>query len=446
MEHIPHVYKPWSEDPARTERKVVLTGIGAATPLGNDFPTSWRNLVDGKTGLTNYEMPETECEISVIGRVNMNSAQIIDKLKSQFIQELYPKFPQEIRSGVMHRSVQLDMVSASEALIDGQMFKLGKINKDVDPKRIGIYSGCVIAGASEIGEDEQEVFRKGRADARSIMKIDPHTLTTVPSRIFGFKGPLVTIAAACSAGANAIIAGAESIAKGDCDMALVIGADSFVMRPIMVKYFEALAGALSKENDPRYAVRSYNHFATGTVVAEGACALLLETEQSAKRRGVPILAEWAGYGEAGEAHHPTNPSGEGTFDTIDITLQKSGIPADGYIYVNGHGGGTYFDREELNIGILPPFENRGIKNRLVVNSTKAATGHMWGGTGTFESAVAIQAMRDSVIPPLLNSDSPLRYDVEMARNKALHINIELAINTNTGLGGGTATDAFKKYR
>ncbi|HSX18830.1 MAG TPA: beta-ketoacyl synthase N-terminal-like domain-containing protein, partial [Candidatus Saccharimonadales bacterium] len=412
-----------------------------------DLKSSWQKQIEGFSGLENSDLPEHGTEVKVFGKVKANHLELLEKIKGYgFNGEIL----QDFRRQIVHRSVQMGMVAMAEATSGIKITdEEGKLNKKLDPNRIGIFTGDVLAGAADIGADEKTVLERGRADARSIRKVDPATMATVPSRYLKTHGPALNIVTACSSGTDAIHAAAQSVRDGRIKIGIVIGADAFIMRPIMTKYFEALiasaetkVGALSKESDPLKALRAYDKNPTGTVIGEGAGAIIIGTEEMLQLLQLKSKALLAGWGSAADGDHPTNPNGKGT----ELSLHEALIMARvlrGPGYMNGHGGGTGGDAYELK-ALYDTFWQYKLHKLAAINSTKASTGHMWGAAGSWESIVAIMALNEGIIPPMLNSVTPLVDFIEFARNEALVRELEWTGSTNTGLGGQTATVLYKR--
>jgi 3-oxoacyl-[acyl-carrier-protein] synthase II len=397
-------------------RRVVVTGLGALTPLGNDAPSSWRAALAGESGIDWIRaFDASEFAVRVAGEVKDFDPDGLAPAK-------------EIRK--MDRNVVLGLAAATEAWQDAGV-------DGIDSTRAGVVFGSAIGGVSGILE-QGEVLR-----ARGPDRVSPHFLPQVlvdsaSGQIaisLGLRGPNYAVVSACATGSHAVGEAAELIKRGDAEVILAGGTEAAI-HPLILAGFSAMRGLAVEEEHPPRASRPFDATRAGFVMGEGACALVLEDLEHAKERGAQIYAEVLGYGASNDAHHMAQPEPEaiGVALMMKRALERAGVEPERVGYVNAHGTST-------PLGDLA--ETRAIKQvfgdhayRLAVSSTKSMTGHCFGAAGAIESMMCVLAIRDGVLPPTINYREPdPECDLDYVPNEARRVQVEVALSNAMGLGG-----------
>ncbi|WP_409274413.1 beta-ketoacyl-ACP synthase II [Neobacillus sp. SCS-31] len=410
-----------------TKRRVVITGIGAVTPLGLDAETTWKNIVAGKSG------------IGPLTRINADdfpakvAAQINDFNPEEFIEK------KEARK--MDRFTQYAVAASLMAVKDS-----GLAIVDENAHRVGVWIGSGIGGM-ETFEQQFEVFQNRgyrRVSPFFVPMMIPDMAAGQVSIMLGAKGFNSCTVTACATGTNSIGDAFKVIQRGDAD-AMVTGGTEAPITKMAVAGFCANT-ALSTNPDPATASRPFDKNRDGFVMGEGAGIVVLEELEHAKARGAKIYAEIVGYAATGDAYHITAPApgGEGGVRAMRMALEDGGLNLEDIDYINAHGTSTdYNDRFETN-AIKEVFGEHAYK--LAVSSTKSMTGHLLGAAGGVEAIFTALAIRDSVMPPTINYETPdPECDLDYVVNQSRQGEIKAAISNSLGFGGHNATLAFKKY-
>jgi 3-oxoacyl-[acyl-carrier-protein] synthase II len=409
-------------------RRVVVTGMGVISPLGNDLKSFWENLMSGKSGvvpITQFDASNYDCKIA--GEVK------------EFNPTPYFKNPKDVRRA--DRFTQFAMASAKLALDDSH------INLEtVDRKRFGVLVGSGIGGLKTLCDQHTILMNKGpdRISPFMIPMMIVNMAGGLISIEYGLEGPNYAIVTACATAANSIGEAWRMIRYGDADIFLAGGSEA-VICPIGIAGFCSMR-AMSKRNDePERASRPFDRDRDGFVMGEGAGILVLEEYEHAKKRGARIYCELAGYGLTSDAYHMTSPRGDG--ETVARAMQDAMRHAEANVedidYINAHATSTGVgDLCETNaIKILT---GNYAKNGLLVSSTKSMTGHLLGGAGGIESAACILAINNGVVPPTINLENPdPECDLDYVPNVAREKKVRLALNNSFGFGGHNATLAFR---
>jgi 3-oxoacyl-[acyl-carrier-protein] synthase II len=409
-------------------RRVVVTGIGVISPLGNDLKSFWENLTSGKSGvvpITQFDASNYDCKIA--GEVK------------EFNPTPYFKNPKDVRRA--DRFTQFAMGSAKLALDDSH------INLEtVDRKRFGVLVGSGIGGLKTLCDQHTILMNKGpdRISPFMIPMMIVNMAGGLISIEYGLEGPNYAIVTACATAANSIGEAWRMIRYGDADIFLAGGSEA-VICPIGIAGFCSMR-AMSKRNDePERASRPFDRDRDGFVMGEGAGILVLEEYEHAKKRGARIYCELAGYGLTSDAYHMTSPRADG--ETVARAMQDAMRHAEANVedidYINAHATSTGVgDLCETNaIKILT---GDYAKNGLLVSSTKSMTGHLLGGAGGIESAACILAIKNGVVPPTINLENPdPECDLDYVPNVAREKKVRLALNNSFGFGGHNATLAFR---
>ncbi len=408
-------------------RRVVITGMGAVTPVGNDVPTMWESLLAGKLGigpLTRFDTTEYKASLA---------AEVKDFHPEDYFSRV------ELRQYDIY--AQYAIAAASQAMEQSGIF--GTLPEE----RLGVYFGTGIGGLNTLG-NQMAVL-----DAKGPRRVSPYTIPMIMSNMaagsiairFKAKGPCMSLATACATGSHALGEAYRAIRWGYADAMLAGGAES-VIAPIAVAGFSACM-ALSTETDPARASLPFDRRRHGFVIGEGAGALVLEEYEHAVARGAVIYAELAGYGSTCDAHHITapDPEAKGVARAISDALAEGGIDTDA-LYINAHGTGTVMNDSTETAAIkLALGEERA--HKVLISSTKSMTGHMLGGTGAVEAIVAVLALRNQVVPPTVGLEEPdpacdLDY-VPLVKREAP---LEASCSVNLGFGGHNACVTFKPVK
>ena len=406
--------------------RVVITGIGALSPIGNDAETTWQNALKGVNGIDTITRIDTE---------NYN-VHLAGELKDFNIEDHIDK--KEARR--MDRFTQYAVVAAREAVKDSQLDIKANAN------RIGVWIGSGIGGMETFETAHTQLVERGprRVSPFFVPMLIPDMATGQVSIDLGAKGPSGSTVTACATGTNSIGEAFKIIQRGDAD-AMITGGTEAPISHMAIAGFSA-SRALSTNNDKETACRPFQEGRDGFVMGEGAGIVVVESLESAKARGAKIYAEIVGYGTTGDAYHITAPApeGEGGSRAMQAALDDAGIEAKDIQYLNAHGTST-------PVGDL--YEVQAIKNtfgdavnNLKVSSTKSMTGHLLGATGGIEAIFSALSIRDSKIAPTIHAETPdPECDIDYVPNKAQDLDITHAMSNSLGFGGHNAVLIFKKF-
>lgn len=409
------------------KRRVVVTGIGAVTPLGNDAETTWKNIVAGQSG------------IDIVTRVNPDdfpakvAAEVKDFDPSLFIDR------REARK--MDRFTQFAVAAALMAVKDANL----DINES-NAERVGVWIGSGIGGM-ETFEQQFEIFQQRgyrRVSPFFVPMMIPDMAAGQVSIILGAKGINSCTVTACATGANSIGDAFKVIQRGDADVMITGGTEA----PITKMSFAGFCAntALSTNPDPKTASRPFDKNRDGFVMGEGAGIVVLEELEHALRRGAKIYAEIVGYGATADAYHITAPApgGEGGVRAMRQALQDAGLKPEEIDYINAHGTSTEYNDKYETAAIKEVFGDHAYK--LAVSSTKSMTGHLLGATGAVEAIFSVLAIRDGIIPPTINYETPdPECDLDYVPNEARKQDVRAVLSNSFGFGGHNATLIFQKY-
>lgn len=412
-----------------SRRRVVVTGMGCISPVGNTATESWTNLLAGQSGIdliTQFDASTYACKFA-------------GEVKGFNITDYIPE--KEARH--MDRFIHLGLAAACQAVVDSGL-PTGDALGDEMATRIGCNIGSGIGGLPMIEQTRDELVNRGPrrispffVPASIINMISGHV-----SIKFGFKGPNIAVVTACTTGLHAIGLSARMIEYGDADVMIAGGAESTVS-PLGVGGFIAARAMSTRNDDPKTASRPWDRDRDGFVLGEGAGVLVLEEYEHAKARGAKIYAEVSGFGMSGDAYHITSPNVDGPRRSMNMALASAGVNTDQVHYVNAHGTSTPLgDLNETN-AIKAAFGEHA-KN-LVVSSTKSMTGHLLGGAGGIESVFTVLALYHQKIPPTINifNQDP-ECDLDYCANTARDAKIDVAVKNNFGFGGTNGTLVFKR--
>lgn len=413
--------------PARPNRRVVVTGIGAITPLGNSLPETWNNALKGMSGIGPVtRFPIERFDVRFAGEVKgFNPEPHINK-KDQRKLDLF---------------CQYAFVATHEAL---QMAKL-EITPEIS-ERAGAVIGVGMGGLPTIEDQMQTFLEKG--PGRISPFFVPLAITNMASGHvsirWNLKGPSYTVTSACASGAHSIGESAEMIRRGVCDVMITGGSESTVC-PLGIGGFASMKALSTRNEDPTKASRPFDRDRDGFVLAEGSAVLILEELEFAKKRGAPILCELTGYGTSSDAHHMTNPApgGEGAARAIKAALRDAGLPPEAINYVNAHGTSTPAGDGMETQAIKTAFGDHAKK--LLVSSTKSMTGHTLGAAGAIESAFCIMSLVDQKVAPTINLENPSDdCDLDYVPHEARSAKLDHVLNNSFGFGGTNACLIFSR--
>ena len=414
-----------------TRRRVVVTGLGCVSPVGNTVAQSWSNLLAGKSGIdliTQFDATNFACKIA-------------GEVKGFNISDYIPE--KEARH--MDRFIHLGMAAAFQAVADSGL-PVGDALDDELATRIGCNIGAGIGGLPMIEQTHAELTARGPrrispffVPASIINMISGHV-----SIKYGFKGPNLAVVTACTTGLHALGLSGRLIEYGDADVMIAGGAEAAVS-PLGIGGFASARALSTRNDDPKTASRPWDKDRDGFVLGEGAGVVVLEEYEHAKARGAKIYAELAGFGMSADAFHMTAPDVDGPRRSMANALRNAGVNADAVDYLNAHGTSTPLgDLNETN-AIKLALGDRARKT--VVNSTKSMTGHLLGGAGGIESVFTVLAVHEQKSPPTINifNQDP-ECDLDYCANTARDLKIDVAIKNNFGFGGTNGTLVFKRLR
>ena len=412
-----------------SRRRVVVTGLGCVSPVGNTVADSWAHLLAGTPGIdfiTSFDASNFACKFA-------------GEVKGFNIADYIPE--KEARH--MDRFIHLGLAAACQAIADSGL-PTGEALGDELATRIGCNIGAGIGGLPLIEEMHGELVNRGPrrvspffVPASIINMISGHV-----SIKFGFKGPNIAVVTACTTGLHAIGLSARMIEYGDADVMIAGGAESTVS-PLGIGGFTAPRALSTRNDDPKTASRPWDKDRDGFVLGEGGGVLVLEEYEHAKARGAKIYAELAGFGFSGDAYHMTAPNVDGPKRSMQMALKNAGVNADQVNYVNAHGTSTQLgDLNESNAIKLALGDHA---KKVVVNSTKSMTGHLLGGAGGIESVFTVLAVHNQKSPPTINifNQDP-ECDLDYCANTARDLKIDVAVKNNFGFGGTNGTLVFKR--
>lgn len=410
------------------KERLVITGMGAVTPIGIGVETYWNSLISGKCGverITRFDPEESPVKIA---------AQVKDFNPDDFMTKK--------QSREMDLFMQYGYAAAEEALADGG------IKEDTIPaERMGVVVGTAMAGVSIIAEtqDGLSTGEHKKVSPRFVPKFIGNIAAAQIAIAKGYRGPSLTVSTACSSGADAISTAAMLLLAGEADATLVVGAEASLC-PVVVAGL-ASAHALSTNNDnPQTASRPFDKTRDGFVFGEGGGALLLETETHALARGAKIHAELMGFANCTDGYHVTapHPEGIGAIACMDSAIQKAGLSPEDIDYINTHGTSTPIgDTIETN-AIKSLFGDHAYQ--MAVTSTKGATGHMMGAGGVTETIACIKAVQEGVVPPTINLNTPDdECDLNYVPNKAEKRDVRYAMTNAFGFGGQNSSLIIGRY-
>jgi beta-ketoacyl-acyl-carrier-protein synthase II len=400
-------------------RRVVVTGLGAVTPLGLDARSTWEGAVAGRSGVDWIRSFDADgYPVRIASEVKGFEPEAVVGAKD---------------ARRLERNVVLAVAAAREAWSDAGV-------DGVDPARAGILVGSAIGGVTGVLA-QQEVLRE-RGHSRISPWYLPNVLVDSASGQIaidlGLRGPNYAPVSACATGSHAVGEGAELIRRGDADAVLAGGTEA-CMHPVILAGFCAMRGLVAEEEDPTVASRPFDATRAGFVMGEGACVLLLEDLERAQSRGARVYAEILGYGTSNDAHHMAQPDPEsvGVAEMMRAAVVRSGVEPERVGYINAHGTSTPQGDLAETKAIKDVFGEHAYE--LAVSSTKSVLGHLFGAAGAVEAMMCVLALYEGVLPPTINYRTPdPECDLDYVPNEARRVQVDVALSNAMGLGGHNA--------
>jgi 3-oxoacyl-[acyl-carrier-protein] synthase II len=407
-------------------KRVVVTGLGAITPIGNNLTEYWEGLLSGRNGIapiTLFNASQHACRIAAEVK-GFDPHDYLDRKDAKR----------------MDRFSQLGVAASLQALADAKL-TIDELNAD----RVGVIIGTGVGGLKVL-EDQQEVLL-----ARGPSRISPFMIPMMIANMAagltaihtGAKGPNTCTVTACAAGSNAIGDAFRLIQRGYAK-AMICGGTEAAVTPLSMAGFASMKALSTRNEDPAHASRPFDRDRDGFVMGEGAGILILEELEQALARDAKIYGEIVGYGMTCDAYHMTAPSGQGATQAIELALKDAGLQPEAIHYINAHGTSTPAN---------DPTETKAIKKalgehaeRVAISSTKSMTGHLLGGSGGIEAVATVMAIANDRIPPTINLENPdPECDLDYVPGQSRAQTVEAALSNSFGFGGHNVTLAFKKY-
>lgn len=410
-----------------TNRRVVVTGLGAVSPLGLDAKTSWENALKGVSG------------VGPVTRVNADDypAKVAAEVKDFDVEQYMDKKESRKMDRFTHFAVAASLMAVKDANLE--------ITEENAP-RVGVWIGSGIGGMETFENQFQTLLEKGprRVSPFFVPMMIPDMAAGQVSIALGAKGFNSCTVTACATGTNSIGDAFKVIQRGDADVMVSGGAEAPITRMSFAGFCSNKA--LSTNPDPNTASRPFDKDRDGFVIGEGAGILVLEELEHALARGANIYAEIVGYGATGDAYHITAPApeGEGGVRAMNMAIENSGLKAEDIDYINAHGTSTPYNDKFETMAIKTVFGEHAQK--LAISSTKSMTGHLLGAAGGIEAIFSVMAIKEDVVPPTINlKNQDPECDLDYVPNEYRKMEVKAALSNSLGFGGHNATIIFKKY-
>lgn len=409
------------------KRRVVVTGIGAVTPLGNDAGTTWNNILEGVSG------------IGPVTRLNADDfpAKVAAEVKEFNVENFIDRKDARKMDRFTHYAVAASLMAVKDSELE---------ITDENAPRVGVWIGSGIGGMETFEQQHETFMNRGyrRVSPFFVPMMIPDMATGQVSITLGARGFNSCTVTACATGTNSIGDAFKVIQRGDADVMVTGGAEA----PITKMSFAGFCAntALSTNQDPQKASRPFDKNRDGFVMGEGAGIVVLEDLEHALARGAKIYAEIVGYGATGDAYHITAPApeGEGGARAMKMALDDAGLAPEEVGYINAHGTSTEYNDKYETMAIKSVFGEHAYK--LSVSSTKSMTGHLLGAAGGIEAIFTVLALNEGILPPTINLETPdPDCDLDYVPNAARKQQVNAAISNSLGFGGHNATIAFRKY-
>lgn len=417
---------------ATTERRIVITGLGALSPLGNSVAETWEGMKNGRSGIGTIE------GVDLLGNAVTIAGQVRDFDPTPY----FKSDPKAVRR--CDRFEQLAMAAATQAIEDAGLDKA----EGLDKTRVGVMIGSGIGGLAIHGDNVKTMLEKGvrRVSPFCIPYMITNMAAGMVSIEYGFGGPNMSISTACAT-SNHSIGEAWRIMKYDDADVMICGGSEASIQPVGIAGFANMKALSTRVDDPQTASRPYDTERDGFVMGEGAGVIVLEELEHAKARGAHIYAELVGYGLSADAYHLTSPDPEGTGASrcMEMALKHAGLQPTDVDYINTHGTSTHLGDICETKAIKRTFGDYA-KNGLVVSSTKSMTGHLLGAAGGIELLACIKAIEENFVPPTINvfNQDP-ECDLDVCPNKGRAMKVDVALSNSFGFGGHNASLIVKRY-
>jgi 3-oxoacyl-[acyl-carrier-protein] synthase II len=410
-------------------RRVVITGLGAVSPIGNDVPTMWRNALAGQSGagpITQFDASGYKtrfaCEVK-----GFDASTVVGKKEARR----------------MDRFTQFAVAAAKQALDDSGL----TIAPD-DSWRAGVFIGSGIGGVSTLESEIRQLIAKGpdRVSPFTVPMMLPDTAAAQVAIQFALRGPNMAVVTACASGNNAIGEAADCIRRDAADVMLTGGAEAAII-PISIAGFANMTAISSRNDDPLHASRPFDKERDGVVVGEGAAVLVLEELNHALARGAKIYGEMVGYGSTADAYHITAPeeTGAGAAQAMRVALKQANIQPDQIDYINAHGTSTPLNDKSETAAIKTVLGEAAYT--IPISSTKSMTGHLLGAAGAVEAVFCAKVIEEGLIPPTINYEQPdPECDLDYVPNTARQKKVDVVMSNSFGFGGHNAVVIFSRYQ
>jgi 3-oxoacyl-[acyl-carrier-protein] synthase II len=406
-------------------RRVVVTGVGAVTPLGLDVPSLWSALVAGRSGIRRIKSFDTSSfDTKIAGEVqDFDARRFFDR--------------KDVRRA--DRFAQLAVAAATEAVAEA------KLETGVDRDRVGVSIATAAGGLQSVVDTANTLQERGpsRVSPFFVTMYIANAASGLVSLRWGFRGPSLTHVSACASSSHSLGEAAEAIKRGQVDM-MVAGGSEAVIVPVAVAAFSNMRALSRRIDEPERASRPFERDRDGFVLSEGAAVLVLEEAEHAARRGVKTYGELIGYGASDDAYHMADPAPGGVGGALSMraALADANIAPEEVDYINAHGTSTPANDRAETQAIKDVFGDHA--QTVMVSSTKSMTGHLFGAAGALEAIVCLLALRDGCIPPTINYDTPdPELDLDFVPNVARAAKIRVALSNSMGLGGTNGSLIFR---
>jgi len=409
-------------------RRVVVTGLGCISPLGNDVKSLWGNILAGKSGMgkiTHYDASEYKTKIA-------------GQVKDFDPVELFGK----VEARRMDRFSQFAVAAAQQAMEDSGL------NVDDNIRdRTGVVIGTGIGGLGTLFEQMKVYFDRGpnRVSPFTVPMMLPDTGSGMTAIFLGLRGPNMAVVTACATGTNSIGEAAEVIRRGQADVMLAGGSEAVIV-PIAMASLGVMGALSTRNDDPERASRPFDLHRDGFVMSEGAAVLVLEALEFAQQRGATILAEMCGYGSTNDAYHISAPAenGAGAARCMQMALENAGFGVGDIDYINAHGTSTLLNDKSETTAIKTVFGE--LAYQVPISSTKSMTGHLLGASGALEALICVKAMQDGIMPPTINYETPdPACDLDYVPNQARRATLRHVMSNSFGFGGHNATIILSQF-
>jgi 3-oxoacyl-[acyl-carrier-protein] synthase II len=404
------------------EKRIVITGMGCITPVGNDVETAWKNILAGKSGvdrITHYDATDFKTRFAAEVK-GFDGAEVFGSREARR----------------MDRFTQLAVASTLQA-VENARLEINDHNRD----RIGVIIGSGIGGLETLFEQMQVFIERGpsRVSPFLVPMMLPDSAAGMVAITLGVRGPNMAVVTACATGTNAIGEASEMIRRGHADIVLAGGSEASII-PIAMAGLSVMTALSSRNDDPQRASRPFDLNRDGFVMGEGAAILVLESLEHARERRANILSEVSGYGFTNDAYHISAPAenGRGAALCMQMALNNAKMGVTDIDYINAHGTSTYLNDKSETAAIKTSFGEQAYN--IPISSTKSMTGHLLGASGAMEAVFCVKALQDSILPPTINYETPdPECDLDYVPNQARKAKVNHVMSNSFGFGGHNAT-------